>query len=176
MNVESMQPVYVDLHIHTSKHPDRLDPAYDVAKLHDKIRACAAGSAYLISLTDHNTINKAAYLNAASLFPNLLIGAELHVRNYRTEQPYHCHIFFRSPVSADAIDELNKILDVLYPKKRVCASDSIPTIEEIAKDIPISSVMYFLGSIVSQRVFISDIAFLNCSAIFTPQNAIYKIK
>ena len=133
MNVESMQPVYVDLHIHTSKHPDRLDPAYDVAKLHDKIRACAAGSAYLISLTDHNTINKAAYLNAASLFPNLLIGAELHVRNYRTEQPYHCHIFFRSPVSADAIDELNKILDVLYPKKRVCASDSIPTIEEIAK-------------------------------------------
>lgn len=128
-----MKPVYVDLHIHTSKHPDRLDPAYDVATLHDKIRACAAGSAYLISLTDHNTINKAAYLNAASLFPNLLIGAELHVRNYRTEQPYHCHIFFRSPVSAGAIDALNKILDALYPKKRVCASDSIPTIEEIAK-------------------------------------------
>ncbi len=128
-----MKPVYLDLHIHTSKHPDKLDPAYDVATLHDKIRACAAGSAYLISLTDHNTINKAAYLNAASLFPNLLIGAELHVRNYSTEQPYHCHIFFRSPFSADAIDALNKILDALYPKKRVCASDSIPTIEEIAK-------------------------------------------
>ena len=96
-----MKPVYIDLHIHTSKDPDQLNPSYDVATLHDKIRACAAGSPYLISLTDHNTINKAAYLNAASLFPNLLMGAELHVRNYSTEQPYHCHIFFRSLVSAE---------------------------------------------------------------------------
>lgn len=128
-----MKPVYIDLHIHTSKDPDKLDLSYDVATLHDKIRACAAGSAYLISLTDHNTMNKAAYLNAASFFPNLLMGAELHVRNYSTEQPYHCHIFFRSPVSADTIDALNRILDALYPKKSVCASDSIPTIEEIAK-------------------------------------------
>ncbi len=128
-----MEPVYLDLHIHTSKNPDQLDPSYDVATLHERIRACAPGSPYLISLTDHNTINKAAYLNATSLFPNLLIGAELHVRNYIEEQPYHCHIFFRSPVSADTIDALNKVLDALYPKKSVCASDRIPTIEEIAK-------------------------------------------
>lgn len=128
-----MEPVYLDLHIHTSKSPDQLDATYDVVTLHEKVRACAMGSPYLISLTDHNTINKAAYLNAASLFPHLLIGAELHVRNYRDEPPYHCHIFFRSPVDAETIDALNVILDVLYPRKGVRASDGIPGIEEIAK-------------------------------------------
>lgn len=127
-----MEPVYLDLHIHTSKDPDQLDPLYDVAILHEKIRAYAKGSPYLISLTDHNAMNKAAYLNAVSLFPHLLMGAELHVRNYRDEPPYHCHIFFRSPVSADTIDALNGVLDALYPRKSVCASDQIPTIEEIA--------------------------------------------
>lgn len=128
-----MEPVYLDLHIHTSKNPDQLDPSYDVATLHEKIRGCAAGAPYLISLTDHNTMNKAAYLNAMSFFPNLLMGTELHVRNYPDEQPYHCHIFFRDPVSAESIDALNRVLDTLYPKKSVCASDQIPTIEEIAK-------------------------------------------
>ncbi|HOU25234.1 MAG TPA: ATPase, partial [Anaerolineae bacterium] len=91
------------------------------------------GSPYLISLTDHNTINKVAYLHAASLFPHLLMGAELHVRNYDDAPPYHCHIFFRSPIDADTIDALNVVLDSLYPRKRVCASDQIPSIEEIAK-------------------------------------------
>ena len=78
-------------------------------------------------------MNKVAYLNAASLFPNLLMGAELHVRNYSNARPYHCHIFFRSQISADTIDALNRVLDTLYPKKSVCESDPIPTIEEIAK-------------------------------------------
>jgi hypothetical protein len=128
-----MKPVYIDLHIHTSKDPDKLDPYYNVATLHDKIRAYAAGSPYLISLTDHNTINKVAYIKAMSLFPHLLLGTELHVRNYPKEQPYHCHIFFRPLVSEDTIDELNGVLDVLYPKKSVTTSDRIPTIEEIAK-------------------------------------------
>jgi hypothetical protein len=128
-----LKPVYLDLHIHTSDNPDLLDAAYDVATLNEKVRACAMGLPYLVSLTDHNTINRAAYLNAASLFPHLLIGAELHVRNYRDEPPYHCHIFFRTPADADTIDELNMVLDTLYPKKSVCASDQIPSIEEIAK-------------------------------------------
>lgn len=128
-----MEPVYLDLHIHTSENPDKLDAAYDVATLNEKIRSCAMGSPYLISLTDHNTINKAAYLRAASLFPHLLIGAELHVRNYSDAPPYHCHIFFRSPVNADTIVALNAILDKLYSRKSVCASDQIPSIEDIAK-------------------------------------------
>lgn len=128
-----MEPVYLDLHIHTSENPDQLDAAYDVATLHEKIQACAMGSPCLISLTDHNTINKTVYLHAASLFPHLLIGAELHVRNYRDVPAYHCHIFFRCPIDANTIDALNVVLDALYPKKRVCASDDIPSIEEIAK-------------------------------------------
>lgn len=128
-----MKPVYLDLHIHTSKNPDQLDPSYDVATLHKMIKTAAAGSEHLISLTDHNTLNKAAYLNAAPLFPNLLLGAELHIRNYPTEQPYHCHIFFRAPVSSDIIDALNTILNKLYPKKSVSPSDEIPTIEAISK-------------------------------------------
>lgn len=131
--VDPLEPIYIDLHIHTSKNPDQLDAAYDFVTLHEKVRACAMDSPYLISLTDHNTINKVAYLHAASLFPHLLIGAELHVRNYRDEPPYHCHIFFRSPVAADTIDALNAILDALYARKSVCASDQIPSIEEIAK-------------------------------------------
>ena len=64
-----MEPVYIDLHIHTSENPERLNAAYDVAILHEKVQECAMGSPCLISLTDHNTINKVAYLNATSLFP-----------------------------------------------------------------------------------------------------------
>lgn len=129
----SLEPVYLDLHIHTSKDPDQLNAAYDIATLQEKVQECAMGAPYLISLTDHNTINKVAYLDAASLFPHLLIGAELHVRNYQDEPPYHCHIFFRSPVDSGIIDALNAVLDELYPTKRVCATDQIPSIEDIAK-------------------------------------------
>lgn len=128
-----MEPVYIDLHIHTSENPDQLNAAYDVATLHEKVQECAMGSPCLISLTDHNTINKGAYLHAMSLFPHLLIGAELHVRNYRDASPYHCHIFFRNPVDEDTINALNLVLNTLYPKKSVSNSDQIPSIEEIAK-------------------------------------------
>jgi molybdopterin/thiamine biosynthesis adenylyltransferase len=109
--VNPLEPIYIDLHIHTSENPDKLNAAYDVSTLHEKVQECAVGSPCLISLTDHNTINKAAYLHAMSLFPNLLIGAELHVRNYRDEPPYHCHIFFRSLVDADTIDALGNFGD-----------------------------------------------------------------
>lgn len=128
-----LEPVYVDLHIHTSGDPDHLNAAYDVAALYDKVVASAGGSPHLISLTDHNTINKAAYLSAVRLFPHLLLGAELHVRNYSDKPPYHCHIFFREPVGPAIIDAANGILDALYPKKEVSTSDPIPSIEEIAK-------------------------------------------
>ena len=30
-----MEPVFLDLHIHTSENPDQLDAAYDVATLHE---------------------------------------------------------------------------------------------------------------------------------------------
>lgn len=125
--------MYLDLHIHTSEDPEHLNPAYDVAALHAKVAASAGKSPYLISLTDHNTVNKGAYLRATPVFPHLLLGAELHVRNYNGEPPYHSHIFFRTPIDAAVIDAVNSILDALYPKKRLSTSDPIPSIEDIAK-------------------------------------------
>jgi len=56
--VYSLEPVYIDLHIHTSKDPDQLNAAYDIATLQEKVQDCAMGAPCLISLTDHNTINK----------------------------------------------------------------------------------------------------------------------
>lgn len=129
-----MDPVYLDLHIHTSENPDQLNQTYDLQTLRQKVEAAAEGGASLISLTDHNTINKAAYISAVDVFENLLLGAELHVRNYDDAPPYHCHIFFRLPsIDEASIDAINKILDDLYPRKVVSSSDKIPTIETIAK-------------------------------------------
>ena len=59
-----MEPVYVDVHIHTSENPDSLNQNYDIDTLFEKVRAQAQGQHGLISLTDHNTINKKAYLDA----------------------------------------------------------------------------------------------------------------
>lgn len=129
-----MDPVYLDLHIHTSDNPNRLNTAYDLNTLRRRVEETAKGSVFLISLTDHNTINKTAYLGAVDLFDNLLLGAELHVRNYDEAPPYHCHIFFRVPaIDEPTIDAINKILDGLYPTKAVTNDDRIPKIEDIAR-------------------------------------------
>jgi len=129
-----VDPVYLDLHIHTSENPDHLNQSYDLETLKERLEAAAQGSPYLLSLTDHNTVNKTAYLKAVYLFDNLLLGAELHVRNYDNAPPYHCHIFFRLPrIDEPSIDAVNRILDDLYPKKAVTDVDAIPTIEDIAK-------------------------------------------
>ena len=58
----NMEPVYVDVHIHTSDNPDSLNQNYDIELLFAKVREQAQGQHALISLTDHNTINKKAYL------------------------------------------------------------------------------------------------------------------
>lgn len=128
-----MEPVYLDLHIHTSDDPSRLDAAYDVQMLRRGVDAVCGDSPTLVSLTDHNTVNKAAYLAARPLFEHLLIGAELHVRNYDNAQPYHCHVYFRKDVGGSEIDAINAILDGLYPDKVVGHADEIPTVEDIAR-------------------------------------------
>ena len=84
-----MQPVFIDLHIHTSDNPDSLNVAYDLDLLKNKIEEIAEGAAYLISITDHNTINKPVYLKAVDKFEHILLGVELHVRNYDDQRPYH---------------------------------------------------------------------------------------
>ena len=80
-----IKPVYVDIHIHTSDNPDSLNAHYDVKSLLSGVEKMAQGNEALISLTDHNTINKSAYkelLRQASSKVHVLLGAELHIKNY----------------------------------------------------------------------------------------------
>lgn len=58
-----MKPIYLDLHIHTSTNADSLNENYNVDLLLEKIKTKINGENYLISLTDHNTINKKAKQN-----------------------------------------------------------------------------------------------------------------
>ncbi len=128
-----MEPVFVDLHIHTSENLVNLNQSYDLDLLKEKIEKEAEGSPYLISLTDHNTINKTIYLKAVEKFEHFLLGVELHIRNYADEPPYHCHIYFNlKKIDAASIDSINAILDKLYPNKMVADNDkSIPRLEDI---------------------------------------------
>ena len=56
-----MNPVYIDVHIHTSEDPDSLNQNYDVDTLFANVRRQAQGLHALLSLTDHNIINKQTY-------------------------------------------------------------------------------------------------------------------
>ncbi len=128
-----MNPVYLDLHIHTSDDPNNLNSNYDLQFLIDKINIHTKNSTFLISMTDHNTINKNVYLKAKDLGINILVGVELHIKNYSTCPPYHCHIYFNlREITDEIISDLNKKLDELYPNKIVNKEDkNIPSIETI---------------------------------------------
>ena len=92
-----MQPIYIDLHIHTSENANNLNTNYDIAELVGQIKKQNGDSPFMISLTDHNTINKSAYLKAQNLGLNLIIGVELHIQNRAEAKSYHCHIYFNAP-------------------------------------------------------------------------------
>lgn len=127
-----MKPTYIDLHIHTSDNPDAPNNKYNLNALKAGIETISNDSPYLISLTDHNFINKSAYLNAIDDIENILLGVELHVRNYEECKPYHCHFIFNIvEITEDIIDNINAILDSLYPKKTVSNEDEIPSLEKI---------------------------------------------
>ena len=127
-----MQPVYLDLHIHTYPDANNPTPGYDVALLARKIKEYNGDEPFLISFTDHNTINKDAYLKANSLKVNTLLGAELHIKNHNDVEAFHCHIYFNLEVNANNIDALNQILDTLYVNKLPCKTDaSIPNIQDV---------------------------------------------
>lgn len=129
-----MEPIYVDLHIHTSDDANNLSSDYDLKTLINKINEVSGNSKYLISLTDHNTVNKSAYLKAKTEVDNLLVGAELHIRNYDDAPPYHCHIYFDiKDIKEEIIDEINSKLNILYPNKVISPGDDIPTIEKIIR-------------------------------------------
>lgn len=115
-----MKPIYLDLHIHTSEDEENLNINYDIDTLLNKIKDTSQGADFLISLTDHNTINKDAYLKLKEKTENIIIGVELHIINSPEKQPYHCHFYFDIPViTEEEIDNLNSILNELYPDKKV---------------------------------------------------------
>ena len=106
---------------------------YNYQILIDKINSISLNTKKLISFTDHNTINKDAYLyNYPSLY-YLILGAELHISYDKKVKPYHCHIFFNVDINDTNIDKINKILDELYPKKEINKEDykNIPKLEDI---------------------------------------------
>jgi hypothetical protein len=128
-----MNPIYLDLHIHTSENPNQINDSYNLECLIKKIKEYNKDSDFLISLTDHNTINKVVYLKAKEIGINIIIGAELHIRNYDDCPAYHCHIYFDlNEITEQIIDDLNSKLNELYPNKVVEKTDkTIPTLQDI---------------------------------------------
>ncbi|UKK62341.1 ATPase [Prevotella communis] len=130
-----MNPVYIDIHIHTSPNHEEPNKKYDTCTLLAGVDRMAQGADALISLTDHNMINKAAYLallaNAAPQV-HVLLGVELNIKNYEEAPSYHCHIIFDCATNEENIDAINGILDELYPKKRIERDDkNIPDISRV---------------------------------------------
>ncbi|WP_319482878.1 hypothetical protein [uncultured Draconibacterium sp.] len=128
-----MNPIYLDTHIHTSDDPNKENADYDLETLVEKIKEFNNNSEFLISITDHNMVNKSAYLKAKSLNLNIILGVELHIRNYDGCPAYHCHIYFDlDEITEFRIDDINDKLNELYPNKVVEKTDSsIPTIQDI---------------------------------------------
>lgn len=131
-----MNHTFIDIHIHTSENPDKINLNYDVDSLHENVTRIAHGATTLISLSDHNIINENAYLKALQKFPNMLIGCELHIRNYQDRPPYHCHILFgTAKIDTETISKINESLIKLYPQKIVeNTNTNIPQIQDIIKE------------------------------------------
>ncbi|UKB82191.1 ATPase [Chryseobacterium sp. MEBOG06] len=131
-----MKPIFVDIHIHTSDDPDNLNSNYPVETLISKIKEFTNDSDFLISLTDHNTINENAYLKAVQLGVNIILGVELHIKNYEDCPAYHCHIYFDvNEITQNTLVDINAKLNKLYPKKVVEKLDpTIPTIQQVINE------------------------------------------
>ncbi|MFA5603997.1 MAG: ATPase [Bacilli bacterium] len=130
-----IKPVYLDLHIHTSENANSLTTNYNAAMLIEKIKERSFASDILISLTDHNTVNKRAYetlININDQKVHVILGVELHIRNYDDAPLYHAHIFFDVDDIINEIDNINTILDTLYPNKVLDdETESAPKLEKI---------------------------------------------
>lgn len=134
-----IEPFYCDLHIHTYSDANKRNGAkYDIKKLIDRVKEGSRNHVAMISLTDHNTINKDAY----SEFVNgdysdivAILGVELHVKSNGTK-PYHAHAYFSAdPSDEKKIDEINLILDRLYPNKLPSKNDPIPSLPNILNEL-----------------------------------------
>ena len=140
-----MNPIYLDIHIHTSYNPDSLNTNYDLVALKNGIESISGGQDYLVSLTDHNVINEKVYLRAINELANIILGVELHIRNYLEAPPYHCHILFNlDQITAVNIRKINKILTKLYPKKEIGNSDNVPASKTLWMALMNMIFCYFL--------------------------------
>lgn len=134
------EPVYLDLHIHTSDNPDKINDDYNVEELCTSVLEYNKNSLSLISFTDHNTINKKAYeilekISNENDRIKYILGVELHIRNYDDAKPYHAHMFFNLNNPIDKIDDINSILNKLYPIKLVSNDmNNIPHIDDLIKN------------------------------------------
>lgn len=128
-----MKATYVDIHIHTSDNPNKLSSNYNVKKLVDNVKKIAKDNPILLSLTDHNTINKNAYMELLKEDTiSIILGVELHIKKYSDAPPYHCHIIFNTEITERNIDDINNKLNKLYPDKVVKDDDeNTPNIENI---------------------------------------------
>ena len=127
-----MNPIFLDIHIHTSENPNSINMGYDVKTLLSKIKEVSQGANFLISLTDHNVINKVAYLKLLEYTQNVLLGVELQIKNHVDRPAYHCHIIFNVNITKEVIDDINGILDKLYPDKVITPeTDKVPNLEVI---------------------------------------------
>lgn len=131
----SFEPIYTDIHIHTSENPDKIKSGvkYNYEDLIEKIDILVNDKKKLISFTDHNIINKDAYLHKFPSSYYLILGVELHVSYDKIKKPYHCHMIFNCDIDDNTIDNININLNELYPKKQIDKSDycNVPKIEEI---------------------------------------------
>lgn len=127
-----MKITFVDTHIHTSENPNELPADYNIQELLKNMRVIAEEYPILLSLTDHNTINKDAYLHLLKEDVSVILGVELHIKKYEDAPPYHCHILFNIDITEENIDDINEKLDFLYPDKVVTdENENTPNIEKI---------------------------------------------
>lgn len=134
-----IEPFYCDMHIHTYQNANSRDGStYGIDSLFERIRKDAKGHKAVVSLTDHNVINKDAYERALAACGDdivLILGVELHVKS-NGAKPYHAHAYFNEPLdNLTVIDRLNTILDKLYPNKLPSKDEpSIPQLPAILNE------------------------------------------
>lgn len=134
-----IDPFYCDMHIHTYADANKREgTAYDIESLLARVRQGAKGHSAVISLTDHNTINKNAYMDALAQAGDdiiLILGVELHVKS-NGPKPYHAHAYFNVDLCDLAvIDRLNCLLNKLYPDKLPCKDNPpIPQLPSILNE------------------------------------------
>lgn len=116
-----MQPVYIDLHIHTYPNANDRTTTYDVATLVKRIKEYIGNEPFLISFTDHNTINKEAYLAAKALDIKMLLF--IVVITFLFVDFYTIGTVIAVSLKADMVDKDGKVDGV----GRMLMSDAVAT-------------------------------------------------